>query len=215
MYILDLLSYYSPIVVTLATVAIAIFTYTLWQATSGLFKVALGQFKDTKTSIAIAKQAAEAAQKSADALPIMERAYIFSNIKIVGNMSDPHAVSNFVAELWIKNHGKTPAIIKEIGYGGHYPTKPFDKLHIHHPIESIIGSGNEVKEDQYWFPITENDWLDFIDIDTKQRIKFFCIGYIKYITVFGEEDCHPFYWEFDRPSKRFVLVQSEKLYHDK
>lgn len=159
------------------------------------------------------KKAADAAKDSADALPAIERAYVFSNIEINKDMSDPDTVRDFEAELWLKNHGKTPAIIKEIGFGGHCPANPFNKLHIHHPIESIVGSGDEVYETRYWFPITGSDWLALID--TKPTIKFFCIGYIKYITVFGEEDCHPFYWEFDGPSKRFVLVQSEKLNHDK
>lgn len=194
-----------------ATVAIAAFTWNLVRATKKLWKVAQEQSIDMKDSIVASQKAAKAAQDSADALPTIERAYIFSNIKINKDMSDPDTIRDFEAELWLKNHGKTPAIIKEIGFGGHYPTNPFNKLHIHHPIDSIIGSGDEAYETRYWFPITGNDWFDFID--TKPKIKFFCIGYIKYITVFGEEDCHPFYWEFDGPSKRFVLVQSEKLNH--
>jgi hypothetical protein len=204
---------HSAFVVAAATVAIAAFTWNLVRANKKLWKIAQEQSKHMETSIGVAKKAAEAAEKSADALPIMERAYVFSNIKINKDMSDPDTVRDFEAELWLKNHGKTPAIIKEIGFGGHYPTNPFNKLHIHHPIDSIIGSGDEVYETRYRFPITGNDWFDFID--TKPKIRFFCIGYIKYITVFGEEDCHPFYWEFDGPSKRFVLVQSEKLNHGK
>lgn len=200
---------HSDFVTAAATAVIAFFTWTLWIATKRLWKVSLQQSKDMKISLTIARDAADAAKKSADALPAIERAYVFSNIKINKDMSDPDTVRDFEAELWLKNHGKTPAIIKEIGFGGQYPSNPFNKLHIHHPIDSIIGSGDEVYETRYWFPITGNDWFDFID--TKPKIKFFCIGYIKYITVFGEEDCHPFYWEFDGMSKRFVLVQSEKL----
>ncbi|MGA7577689.1 MAG: hypothetical protein ACLQUW_00700 [Desulfobaccales bacterium] len=56
----------SAIIVAIATVAIAFFTYTLWRATSGLFKVAEEQSRDMKASIAVAEKAAEASMKSAE-----------------------------------------------------------------------------------------------------------------------------------------------------
>ena len=160
----------SDLVTAAATAVIAIFTFSLWWATYRMMKVVREQSIDMKDSIVAAQKAARAAQDSANALPAIERAYVFSNIKVKKDMSDPDTVRDFEAELWLKNHGKTPAIIKEIGFGGHYPTNPFNKLHIHHPIDSIIGSGDEVYETRYWFPITGNDWFDFIK--TKPKTKF-------------------------------------------
>jgi len=158
------------------------------------------------------QKAANAADASAKALPIMERAYIFSNIKIDRKIEV--GAKEFNAVLYLKNHGKTPAIIKEIGFMGYKEPSddPIRELHIHHPIDSIIGSGDEFEEDHYWFVIKETDWHTLIT--TKPQIKFFCLGYVKYITVFGEEDCHAFYWEFYVPDLRFVLVQSEELNHN-
>jgi hypothetical protein len=154
--------------------------------------------------------AANAAKQSADALNAAERAYVFSNIKINKeiNLED----KEFYAILYLRNDGKTPAIITEIGFMGYSPNVPCKPLHIHQPIDSIIGSNDEVKEDRFWFHIKESDWQTLIT--TNPQVKFFCIGYVKYITIFGEKDCNPFYWEFYAPDLRFILVQSEKLNHD-
>ena len=51
----------------IATVAIAIFTYTLWRATRGLQVLAAKQSEDTQTALRIAEQSADAAKASADA----------------------------------------------------------------------------------------------------------------------------------------------------
>lgn len=52
--------------IVFSTMAIAAFTATLWRATSGLFRMAERQAEDMKSSLAIAKESTEAAQKSAD-----------------------------------------------------------------------------------------------------------------------------------------------------
>jgi hypothetical protein len=201
---------HSSFVTAAATFIIAAFTWALWWATRKLGKISQEQARDLKDSIAVAQRAADAAEKSANVLPAIERAYVFSNIKLDREIKIGD--EEFNAVLYLKNHGKTPAIIKEIGFMGYSPNTQSRPLHIHHPVDSILGSGDEFEENSYWFAIKESDWDELIT--TKPQIKFFCIGYVKYMTVFGEEDWHAFYWEFYTPYNRFVLVQSEELNHD-
>jgi hypothetical protein len=61
---------YSDVLTALSGIAVAAFTFTLWLTTRQMWRVSVAQ-------IAIGKKAAEAAEKSADAVPNVERAYIF------------------------------------------------------------------------------------------------------------------------------------------
>ncbi len=59
------------------------------------------------------KEAAEAAQKSAEALPIIERAHLFAEISDVDEAFPAHL--NII--LKISNEGKTPAIVTHVAVG--------------------------------------------------------------------------------------------------
>ena len=92
-HIIDLVSI---AITAIATVVVAFFTGLLWYYNKKLWKTAA--------------QSAEAAKKAADALPIIERAYIF--IETCGPNS--FVGNNFTIGAKISNFGKTPAILIKI-----------------------------------------------------------------------------------------------------
>jgi hypothetical protein len=74
-------------------------------------------------SLTIAKEAADAAKKSADVLPAIERAYLFAKVILDISDNDPDEIirigTNGIpganrVKIIITNHGKTPAILKRI-----------------------------------------------------------------------------------------------------
>jgi len=111
----------------------------LKQTITKMDEIATKQTSDMKASIDAAKSSAEAAHKAADALPIVERAYLYPIIVSVGETAsvienasvyflgntdkddvrtDERARITFI----IKNFGKTPAVIKNVFAGfGIYP----------------------------------------------------------------------------------------------
>jgi hypothetical protein len=212
---------HSAFVTAAATFAIAAFTWALWWATRRLWKASLEQSRDMKTSLKIAQEAADAAKDSADALPIMERAYIFSKVIPSRKIEIFHEGFDYdkglEAVLYLINHGKTPAIIKEIAfYGYEYDSPINDKLvvmNVHAPRESFIGHDEECEEDSYGFiSMTKDKWIDLCTIPHKFFV--YCIGYVKYATIFGEEHCHCFCWEFDGPTGKFILSPNNRLNYD-
>lgn len=147
-------------------------------------------------------------KRSVDSIRLTERAYIFSKVR--PDREIKIGVETFEAQLYLYNLGKTPAIIKGIAFMGYKskdcPTmKDFSKPH--YPLESFVGSNQEVYEDRYWFHIDGSDWL----ISTNPTYKIFCIGYIKYITIFGQEHEHGFCFEFSAPHGRFALCPESEL----
>jgi hypothetical protein len=82
---------YSTWVTALATIAIAIFTFTLWKSTDKLWKAGEDQFrhaketgdrqaKEIQNQLDIAREANRAAQKSADAAVATERARLYVKV---------------------------------------------------------------------------------------------------------------------------------------
>lgn len=78
-------------IAAISTVVIAAYTIVLGRATIGLRQVSERQHGEMQRSTEVANIAAKAAQSSADALPILERAYIFINVN-----SEPAFVRGFV-----------------------------------------------------------------------------------------------------------------------
>ena len=88
----------SVVITALATVAIAILAYFQWSAIDR-------QATDMRTAFAETTKAADAAQKSADALIASERAWLIPDNFVT------HETAHF---LRLKNWGRTPAHVKEI-----------------------------------------------------------------------------------------------------
>jgi hypothetical protein len=107
---------HNGVVTAIATMFIGLFTYTLKKSTDRMWVAT--------------KQAAEVAQKSADALPAIERAYLFLDDEIEANFVNVTREKNgdrmeAVVKFSFRNHGKTPAILKGIkGTAGHSSSYP-------------------------------------------------------------------------------------------
>ncbi len=106
---------YSNIVIAIATIAIAFFTFTLWRATSGMLMVTQEQSKDMKTYTVAAQEAANAAKISAkvaaDTLLVTHRAWCaFSdNIEIINPVSFESGKVTGSLLPTLKNSGNAPA----------------------------------------------------------------------------------------------------------
>ena len=103
-----------------ATIAIAVFTFTLYRATSGMLRVARDQSKDMKDSIVVAQNAAEAAKKSAqvakDTLTSTRRAFVFLKRITVEPIMLRRGLQGYQeGQMWMfspcwENSGDTPTI---------------------------------------------------------------------------------------------------------
>jgi hypothetical protein len=196
----------------LFTFFVALFTFCLWRATVGLWQVSQNQSIDMKQSLSIAQEAADAADESAKALQASERAYIFSNITIEQQTETESMDILFEAVFYLRNHGRTPAIIEKIAFKGgvsNISPKKENLSEPHDPLESFIGSGECHREDRWQFRITEDQWRNLITTDP--NIIVYCLGYVTYTTIFGRKHRHNFCWEFYAPERKFVLFPSKEL----
>lgn len=192
---------HNELITVAATIFIAVFTWTLTRATKKLWKVSQKQSEHMETSIVIAQQAAaasqksaEAAEKSADALPAMERAYIFVEVR----RKNPKArltinFKNF-CEIVVRNYGKTPAIVRYIEtfvtvLYGITPEIEIKRTGIMPKMESIIVSGGEEVIDIDTTAISEEKWND---VANNPNARLLCYGLIQYEDVFGK--CHDTSW---------------------
>jgi hypothetical protein len=171
-----------------STIVIAVFTAIL-----GAFTIRLA--RSTRV-------AAEAAQKSAEALPAIERAYIFVTGELEYwdpiNTSDERTVysSRIGVKFHLENHGKTPAIIGSIE--AHLRVWSIDPDNTQHfpsiflPNEIIIRSGDT------WTP--PNSPLNFqvdeltADAIANQTATIWFYGSIIYQDVFGNDRVTRFRW---------------------
>lgn len=119
----------------LSTFFVALFTFTLWRATVLLWNAGERQARhaqrglrvqiaSTKKSLGLARDAAEAAKKSADAADLSAKAAIaaelpFIQVTGIENNIGPSDdlkqwFEGFSPTINFHNHGRTPAIIKEV-----------------------------------------------------------------------------------------------------
>jgi hypothetical protein len=180
--VMETLDAYSVLITALATIAIAYFTYVLHSVTG---------------------KAADAAKKSADALPNVERAYLFlrdtRDFRGGPFPENPGETKSCVVQPIFDNLGKTPAILKSYRCGivanGKVPTTN-DLLGLTEQRlkERAIASGG------YFSPTVKveirGDWkprpftLPYAD-------RVFLVGTLQYDDVFRgrQETC--FCWELD------------------
>ncbi len=112
--VIDWIDLHNDFVTAAATIAIALFTLTLYWATRKLWKASQEQSRDMKASLKIAQETAEAAKKSAEvaeiALYVAERAYLRIDNFRLDNFSIGHYLN---VHYEIHNVGHTPAQIRE------------------------------------------------------------------------------------------------------
>ena len=134
-----------------------------------------------------AKLSADAAKKSADALPEVERAYLFFEACIMHDLRPLRAgetTAGFNVRISLKNYGKTPAIIngirKDVCYVGNSdPHGIPDKTASISP-ELVLAAG-ETKKIETILVITSEDYNHALD-----RIgQIFLISNATYKDIFG------------------------------
>lgn len=171
--------------------------------------------KATTIAANAAKKSANAAKVSTDNLFIVERAYIFSRVELEKPISDAVWPQRIGIVLYLKNYGRTPAIVKEIAcHVGMYPIHQVNGNDLtesekHYPINAFIAGGKGYKEDTKPLTITEDDYGDMMEAKLTRTI--FCFGCVRYTNIFGQDHFHGFCWEFDGPSGRFALSPNEEL----
>ena len=139
------------------------------------------------------KDTAEAAKKSADALPTIERAYLFANIAPtnMNPLNDPLEVT-----LGLRNEGKTPAIITDIHIGltgeSACPTDMKKARNI--PITEgmiIRGGGSHDRSVSFY-------WADITTQEPRQKDPdMIFYGHIIYEDIFGGTHTERFCWHHD------------------
>jgi hypothetical protein len=74
----------------------------------------LRQLKLSERAARDAETAANAAKASADALPKIERAYVFVEVTISDLIESMHKLAHFELTVRLTNHGKTPALLTRV-----------------------------------------------------------------------------------------------------
>lgn len=179
-----------------ATVAIAAFTLTLWRATVKLWTISQQQSKHMETSIAIAIEAADAANRSAqiaeDALISGQRAFVFVDTIVYPNPLDHNFINNFwrINVIW-KNSGLTPTrnLMSNINWGSFINKIPndfdFPDAVDREPLCTCIGPKAIIHSDYVDIPVTffngQNHvyvwgWVDYNDVfdETPRHRTEFC-----------------------------------------
>jgi hypothetical protein len=152
--------------------------------------------------------AAKAAKEAADALPILERAYVFVESTLRTRDLDD-VLNGEISELpvgqpvppdWgivVSNAGKTPAVVTEIRAGGRCgsdATAPGYE-------QEIVGADVVLRAggpSEFW-PVSFDPELTQAQIDAIQRgeqsFRYYVI--VHYLDVFGDTHVSPYYWTYN------------------
>jgi hypothetical protein len=165
-----------------------------------------------KESLRIAQESADAAKRSADALPAIERAYVFVKITmanpdaegIAGTTYEESQYNADNAKVIITNHGKTPALITGLSF----TTKVLSDVEIDKYISEIITdinndipSGTTIIDTTIQkspipagFMMNKHLW-ETINMNTAFLT---CLGCIHYDDVFGNPHKTVFCWKYEQ-----------------
>jgi hypothetical protein len=186
------------IITALATIAIAIFTFTLKRATDKLWDAGERQ-------IEVAAKSAEAARKSADSSFAAERARFFivleshnltqviANVESRGNLASGE---NFSIKYRIQNYGKTPGVIKVLTLDSMIATDPVDPqsyfISIKDFPEYMIGPNGSTEPD--WYSPAIAPHLSQVQAIGRNNARLWFYGRLYYDDVFGNQQVHKFYF---------------------
>jgi hypothetical protein len=175
------------------------------------------QAKRLRETVEATKVAANAAQKGAEVIPLIERAYVFVSIRDHPDDMIPTGPESYEVNISLNNCGKTPAILKQWNSRiakvevGEYPkrhTGELDDL----PIGIIISS-NDMYFVHKSFTATPQEWSEIND----SNIMLVCYGWVKYNDIFGQKHETGFCWEYipHGHEKRFSISDNTDLnYYD-
>lgn len=224
--IFNALNDYGAAITALATVAIACFTFTLWCSTKRLSEDSAKQIRVAVRSARAAEKAADAAKLNAQAVIDAERAQIFIDIgeddvtmaihdASLGPRSDPRLpLDEQIQQLFsisysLKNYGKTPAAIQEMGHRvaiqPELPSIRRDSERVIDMPDQILAGGSKTKPPLRILdtpPLTAD--LARAIIDKNNRFLFF--GYVVYEDIFRVERTIEFIWHYDAAGRRFRML---------
>lgn len=222
------------------TAVLAVFTIILAASTIGLYcagerqlkitrRIAAKQSLQTRKSLAIAKESADVAKMSADALMATERGILIETVtpfaidKVVGfagmfdnspSMGPSTVILN--ATIYFKNYGKTPVTIFEIYSDIIFSSNEPESLGAAGLIDRAIGE----------YTISPQAKTDEIRIERRQEISsaqsselsrgtahIWLIGAIRFVDVFDETCLRQFVWKYSRQTNGFKLHRSAEHRH--
>ena len=165
-----------------------------------------------RQTVEATKEAADAAKRSADALPAIERAYIFVTVDIPEINPSQDGTIPSMANFRLYNHGKTPAILKKVHFiiklRDAYPTITEINSSPNPPIpDGIIISSNDSRVFDYTVIINTREW-EQVD---RHKIKLLCYGSIDYEDVFKESHITGFCWEYYPRTVRTGISENQEL----
>lgn len=145
-------------------------------------------------------------EESAKALPMIERAYIFATVRM----------EEWKIVVDLKNHGKTPAILKSMFVTRKFhPTPPKE---IDTRQKSMIRDGVVIGSDIVW-PVALSPWLDDSERQMLDRpdFKLFCFGVIEYLDVLNQRRTTGFCWQYNYQYGvgEWSIADSELNYYDR
>jgi hypothetical protein len=220
-------------ITAVATLAIGLFTFTLWQSTDKLWSASEKQFGLSKevsdrqaieiqNQLDLARISARAAEQSAKAAIAAERARLYVNID--GNnfmecINDASAYENTPsvdehplrdaklpkAEIKFTNYGKSPAVVVEVGLSVFLADKEPHPTWTVKIVKQDVVAPNQSSE-------TFTEMIGAMTMGQAKKIRdglltIWIAGYVIYDDVFGERRTHRFLrrWVAWMPRIRFIL----------
>ena len=161
------------------------------------------------------RNAAVAAKDAADALPKIERAYVFVEVSI-GEFALA-GTDDAIANIRVRfiNLGKTPAIPKRIR------AYPVVQQAIPDALNSVPSSERQLPP-SYVIPAGDGFPLNAIELKRKRTemteisdgtMPLFCVGQIEYSDVLGAHRETGFCWRYDSVGRRLVPAESKLNYY--
>jgi hypothetical protein len=196
-------------ITALATIVVAVFTFTLWRSTTGMLRITEEQRADLERSIAAAEKSARAAGVSAEIAVQHQRPWLFISIDSTELMFTVESTSVRV-KYRFENYGESIADINyyyvdiEIGDAPHEPRPILAQPHEF--SESYVRPGGKTAQLEVAFPriISRNEVRNIKSRDTRMWI----VGFILYRDIFGDNHCSPYCYSYDPDSDIFVRVHN-------
>ena len=150
------------------------------------------------------KDAAEAAKKAADALPTIERAYVFVKTEPLRHVQDGSSVT-INAAVSMKNYGRTPAMLNNIyGVITLRDARVHEALEIQIPPGFILGANiDETNPCPYQVSthLRDAEWQSI----EMENVPAYCCGVIKYEDIFHVAHETGFCWEYSSTAHSWFI----------
>lgn len=216
-YTKDLASYTSNM--AWLTGGVALFTLFLFGATFTQVLLFRSQLRIMNQGLADTKTTAKAAQDSADtakrALTELERPFVF-----VGSLdvldSSPRRGRETCVRIGLKNHGRTPAVMRELTFTAHMTNRIPDDPAVNETIVATVPLSNVIGTDELfdtlWVRIDPDP--RFCELIRNGMIRLQIVFGITYRDIFGREHPEQFDYMWDRRLEMFLRTEDVLIADD-